>query len=188
MVIAGIDYSITTPAVCIYNSSTKSKFNYKSCNHFFLSNLAKYDWFQDENLFAQNHGPWKCEIERYSFITEWVCNLLEQHHVDHVYLEGYSMGSKGKVFNIAENTGIMKYKLWKGEFPIEVVAPTTIKLFATGKGNSNKDSMYQAFKKENPKVHLRSKLTPKAGKIISPVSDIVDAYFICKYGKHALGT
>ena len=32
---------------------------------------------------------------------------------EQIAIEGYSMGSKGKVFNIAENTGVLKYKIYK---------------------------------------------------------------------------
>ena len=42
--------------------------------------------------------------------------------------------------------------------------------------------MYEAFIEENPNDVLREWLTPRARNVISPVSDIVDAYWIMKYG------
>ena len=56
-----------------------------------------------------------------------------------------------------------------------------MKKFATGKGNSNKDVMFEHFLEETG-VDLMSSLSPKASKVNSPVSDIVDAYYICKLG------
>ena len=108
--------------------------------------------------------------------------LLRKHNVDKVFLEGYSYGSTGKVFHIAENTGVLKYLMWDEELNFEIIPPTVIKKFATGKGNANKEKMYEAFCTENPNLDLRSQLTPRSSNVISPVSDIVDAYFIAKYG------
>ena len=58
-----------------------------------------------------------------------------------------------------------------------------IKKFATGKGNANKELMYDAFVDEllTPK-DLKEQLTPRAKKVISPINDIVDSYFIAKAG------
>ena len=40
---------------------------------------------------------------------------------EQIAIEGYSMGSKGKVFHIAENTGVLKYKIynprWEHDHP-----------------------------------------------------------------------
>ena len=44
----------------------------------------------------------------------------------------------GRVFHIAENTGVLKYKLWKAGKPLEVIPPTTIKQFATGEATHQK--------------------------------------------------
>jgi crossover junction endodeoxyribonuclease RuvC len=76
--------------------------------------------------------------DRYDDISNWAINITQKHDVDNVILEGYSYGSTGKVFNIAENTAILKYNLWDSRIPFLIVPPTTIKKFATGKGNANK--------------------------------------------------
>ena len=52
---------------------------------------------------------------------------------------------------------------------------------STGKGNANKELMYETFLTET-NVDLQSKLSSKSTKIINPVSDIVDSYYICKTG------
>ena len=72
------------------------------------------------------------------------------------------------------------------EIEFDIVPPTVIKKFATGKGNANKEKMYEAFDVENPGVDIRSWLTPRSTNTISPVSDVVDAYFIVKYGLNSL--
>ena len=43
--------------------------------------------------------------------------------------------------------------------------------------------MYDAFiAEESTPIDLKEQLTPRAEKIRNPVSDIVDSYFIAKYG------
>ena len=182
MIVAGIDYSLSCPALCVYDSS-KGKLNYQNSNFYFRSNLARFELFKEGNIHGENHKPYKCDMDRYDDIATWALDILTSvHRVDKVYLEGYSYGSTGRVFHIAENTGVLKYNLWDAEIPVEIIPPTTIKKFATGKGNANKQKMYESFVEENPSVDLRSSLTPRSSNVISPVSDIVDAYFITKYG------
>jgi Holliday junction resolvasome RuvABC endonuclease subunit len=90
------------------------------------------------------------------------------------------MGSKGRVFHIAENTGILKYRLWKYGVDFEAVPPTVIKKFATGKGNADKEKMQTAFVAENNlDIKFELGMTEKQW---NPSSDIIDAYWICKYG------
>ena len=67
------------------------------------------------------------------------------------------------------------------KFKFETIPPTVIKKEATGKGNANKELMYETFLAET-KIDLQSQLTPKSTKIVNPVSDIVDSYYICKTG------
>jgi Holliday junction resolvasome RuvABC endonuclease subunit len=83
------------------------------------------------------------------------------------------------VFHIAENTGVLKYKLWEEAYPVEIYAPTEVKKFATGKGNADKKSMYLSFRKETG-IDINQLVSSDKNTISSPVTDIVDAYFICK--------
>ena len=139
--------------------------------------------FNEGNLYGENHSSYKSDEDRYDDIANWaMVILLRKNKVNKAFLEGYSYSSTGKVFHIAENTAVLKYLMWDEELDFEIVPPTVIKKFATGKGNANKEKMYEAFCKENPSVDLRSQLTPRSSNVISPVSDVVDAYFIAKYG------
>jgi hypothetical protein len=63
--------------------------------------------------------------------------------------------------------------------------PTVVKKFASGKGNADKDRMYEAFVKETG-AELMKEISPDSKKVASPVSDIVDSYFICKYAYSTL--
>ena len=184
MIIAGIDYSLTCPAICIYDSDD-GDFSYSNTKIYFRSNLQRFECFAEENLIGVNHGPWSTEEDRYDDIANWAMNIMRPK-VEKVYLEGYSYGSTGRVFHIAENTAILKYLMWDNEIEFAIVPPTVIKKFATGKGNANKEKMYESFVSENPGADLRLQCTPRSSNVISPVSDIVDSYYIAKYGVNSL--
>jgi len=81
----------------------------------------------------------------------------------------------------------LKHKMWKQKIKFSTYPPTVIKKFATGKGNANKELMYDAFTSElvTP-TDLKERLTPKATKIKNPISDIVDAYYIAKCGAEGM--
>jgi len=100
--------------------------------------------------------------------------------IDQVSLEGYAYSAQGRVFNIAENTGILKYKLWQSRIPVEVIPPSAVKKLATGKGNSDKAAMYVQFTQDTD-IPLMDIISPEKTKVSNPVSDIVDAFYICKF-------
>ena len=64
--------------------------------------------------------------------------------------------------------------------PTGVVSPTHVKKLATGKGNANKQAKLDAFFAETG-MNLKGLMTPDKKEISSPVTDIVDSYYICKY-------
>lgn len=64
---------------------------------------------------------------------------------DLVVIEGYSFGSKGRsVFDVAELGGCVRFLLHRLGIPWVDVPPSTLKKYATGKGNSPKDAMIAA--------------------------------------------
>ena len=61
----------------------------------------------------------------------------------------------------------------------DTVVPSVVKKYASGKGNADKELMYQTLKKET-KVDLMKDFDQQ--KLNNPVTDIVDAYYIAKVG------
>ena len=81
--------------------------------------------------------------ERINQITSAVLDLRQD--CDLVVLEGYSYGSQGRAIVQIHGLGeIVRYKLWKAEVPYADVPPSTLKKYATGKGNAPKDAMIAA--------------------------------------------
>ena len=141
-----------------------------------------------ENIIGYEHDDWNDPIKRFKNISNFVFYVLGKHisitigfkSIEHIFIEGYSYGSKGQgLFQIAENCGILKYRLLENSLPYSTVVPSVVKKGATGKGNADKDKMYEAFVKET-KIDLKKIFdTEKVG---NPISDIADSYFIQKVG------
>jgi len=177
MKIAGIDYSMTSPSICIFDTETP-EFTFANCKLNFLTQLKKYD-VKFKNITGE-YFEYENDMERYDHISSKFIDIVLLNDVERVFIEGYSMGSRGRVFNIAENTGIFKYKLWQFQIPVMIIAPTVIKKFATGKGNSDKQKMQDSFELESDlKLKHEFNMTEKQW---NPSSDIIDSYYICKYG------
>lgn len=179
MIIAGIDYSLRSPAICVFDDNDGMlEFNFANCTVYYLTAVQKYAKPYNGNIIGESMFSNSTDCGRYHSISDWALEVCSG--VDEVALEGYAFGAKGKVFHIAENTGILKYRLDRVGMPIEIVAPTTVKKFATGKGNSNKDDMHESFEEETG-CNLMVMMTPSKKLCGNPVSDVVDAYYICKY-------
>ena len=183
--IAGIDYSLTSPAICVWKSTDDRLFNFDDCALYYLENPHKRRGSTPHgilNIHATPYPEWKTEEERHELLSNWTMSIITGCEV---FIEGYAFATSGTshVRSIAENTGLLKHKMHKVKQSFTSVPPTVIKKYATGKGNANKEIMYDAFCAEilTP-PDLKSRLTPKSKKLRNPVTDIVDSYFICKYG------
>ena len=170
----GIDYSLTSPALCVNDGNLM---------FYYLTSKKKWIGQQSENIIGYEHREWKDPIERFTYISDFAIEIIKQTKNPEIYIEGYSYGSKGRgLFQIAENCGILKYRLQEQNFNYETVVQSVVKKGATGKGNADKDLMYEAFVKE-VKIDLKKLFdTEKVG---NPLSDIVDSYYIQKVGHEA---
>ena len=190
----GIDYSLSSPGVCV--NISEDEFQYEDCKFYYLTNTKKYEGtFKEKMAFGTSaveyigapHRPYSSEPERYNNIANWAIDIIKLYGDAKtginrinptIQIEDYSFGSTGRVFHIAENLGLLKYKL-KIEcgWDYTLLAPSVIKKFATDKGNANKEMMLHAFQ-EDTGVNL-GELFDSSAK--SPITDVADAYFICKY-------
>ena len=154
---------------------------FENCKFHFIRQTKSQKSFDGFN--AYEYPKYSNELERYENLAEWVIECIRWYtcRVSMVYIEDYAFAATGKVFNIAENTGILKHYLKKCGFHFTTIPPTVIKKHATGKGNANKELMYETFLEET-NIDLQTRLSPKSIKITNPVSDIIDSYYICKSG------
>ena len=190
MKLAGIDYSLTSPAICVWKSDADRLFDFDSCNVYYLENPSRQGPTPHGilNLHSEPYPEWETEEQRHDLLSDWAMSCIQGCEV---YIEGYAFATSGKshVRSVAENSGLLKHKMYKAKQPFISVPPTVIKKYATGKGNANKEVMYDAFNAEllTP-PDLKTSLKPKATKLTSPVTDIVDAYYIAKWGGEGFAT
>ena len=172
--IIGIDYSLTSPAICINIDNADVLMFY------YLTNKKKYIGQMSEDIIGYEHKEWTDPIERFKYISDFALDIISPLVSPQIFIEGYSFGSKGQgLFQIAENCGILKYRLQEQNLPYQTVVPSVVKKGATGKGNADKDMMYEAFVKD---TNIDLKKVFDTDKVGNPVSDIADSYFIQKVG------
>lgn len=181
--VVGIDYSMTCPAaVCV--------------------DINKIDSFEDTQILyvfdSKKNSPLKNiqavpspkkdnQQERFDFLSQIFIQWIEEKTSGDVtiWMEDYAFAARGKVFHIGENTGLLKHYLWKHNMKFNVVPPTVIKQYATGKGNADKVKMYESFV-DKTNTDLKSIYKSTMNSIGSPFGDIADAYFIAQYGASQL--
>ena len=183
--LAGIDYSLTSPAICVWKGTDDNRqFNFNMCNVYYLETAQRLKRPQHEilNLHTEIYPEWETEEQRHDLLSDWAMSIISGCQV---FIEGYAFATSGKshVRSVAENSGLLKHKMYKAHQTFTSIPPSVIKKYATGKGNANKDLMYDAFSKECVvPVDLQKTLRPKSTKLTNPTTDIVDSYWICKYG------
>lgn len=173
--IIGIDYSITSPAITVQTPSGPKFFAYKQ--------KSKQECWNPDVTYLDPIA-WSTPEERYYRLCGGLVeSVLKLGTPDVAYIEAYAFGASGLLLNIAEATSVIKQKLNSLGCKIVPLAPSSVKKFATGKGNAKKDAMLRTFMSNtgsNPfdwfGVHENFE------KIPSPITDIVDSYFVLQAG------
>jgi len=177
--IAGIDYSIGGPAICIHPH--QEEWDFSKCRFTYLTgticrqkNYEAGGMIFSGQSFIKNYDY---DVERFMYNALAFMKEIYTHCVTDVKLEGYAMAGKGKVFNLAEATGILKRYIVINNINMTADTPPVIKKFATDKGNAGKPLMVDTFQKETG-IDLLDLF--ELNGYSSPADDIVDSYYICK--------
>lgn len=178
MTIVGIDYSLTCPCVCVSNNKS-----FEDSYFHFLTDTKKHTGQYLENILGDLHDEYLTDQQRYENIASWVLNIVDPLPKSNVtiLIEDYAFAAKGRVFNLAENCGLLKYLLYKREYNFHTVAPSVIKKHATGKGNANKELMYAAFEDLTGVDLIGAYGAAKGGKVNSPITDIIDSFYLTQW-------
>ena len=179
----GIDFSISSPCVCFWN--TKQQHLFENCEFFFLHSkrsITKINF--PNNIHYLESSESKDNSVRFAenatLLTSEIKKRLDNIKKYVIMLEGYSMGAKGRLFDIGEATGIFKLFLSQENIKPLVIAPTQIKKLATGKGNANKFQMLEKFMEINTSLHNSEWIDVLTTEkhIQPPLTDLVDSFFI----------
>ena len=77
-------------------------------------------------------------------VAEWTLHAGVIGPIDLAAIEGYSYASKNQAHQAGELGGVIRLALHHVGVPFIDVPPTTVKLYATGKGNAHKDEVLAA--------------------------------------------
>lgn len=153
----GIDQSLTSTGVWILDDEGNTK-------HHELIKTAK-NKEDPSDLF-----------NRIITITKRILSIVDEYNINNVCIEGLGFAANGDATrNLASLQGVIICSLMDTcDVHIEIVAPTTLKKFASGKGNCDKNAMVDSLPDE---VRVIVDEVPKSkGKY-----DLADAYFLSKY-------
>ena len=174
MFICGIDYSISSPAVV--KAELNDDLDIVSIDYMSFSSTLK-NCKLDEHLHHNAKKNFRNDMDRFYFLRDKVESFIYDGDIpEYIAIEGYAMGSMGKVFNIAEATVMTKSMIYDKGTPLRIYTPSAIKKFATGNGSAGKVSMFQQFQKESQTFLDLSHLQD----LKNPQEDIIDAYWIMK--------
>ena len=169
MVKCGLDWSMSSPGLCItteseilmYGQSVKKK------------DIGVYNTLNITINVIQIPKKWNNNSERFSVTAKYFADVMKEHGVTSFNLEGYSMGSRGSMaYTIGESTGFLKSEMFRNDIGINIISPTTLKKFATGKGNANKELMFESFMLKHQGVEMPP---------VDCRDDIIDAYWLSIY-------
>lgn len=174
MIIAGLDLSPKSPGCFKY--TLDKDMNPIDFDYIGFTDVKKNE--QEKIHFYHKSKTFNHYIEREDWMLEKIMKFCED--VEYISIEDYAFAASGRVFHIAEFTGLIKYNLFKAGKSVRLYDPASIKIFATTRGNCDKISMAQAYVKETLLGFDYDSL-PKVKKSSgnSPTSDLIDAYYAC---------
>jgi hypothetical protein len=207
MIKIGIDFSLTSPAICVY----------KNNNYYFISffNDSGKDWKKSKSKSYRYHNelcgiidiiPYTRKIDDSNYRNEqktkmadalMIINLIIDKiktFIDEdviIGLEGFSYGSiSSSTLDLAMYNSFLRMKLIEnfGSEYLNIISPTEGKKILFGKGNAKKEDMIQAFidNRLGDDILIENdfwKYCNKNGvdfKQPKPIDDLVDAYAILK--------
>jgi len=182
MSLAGLDFSLNSTGIALDNN-----------NFYFNTTLKKLPLkVNHPKIFVDNiDGSSEDNHLRYYNNAKKIIKILLQFNVNKIGIEGYSYGygteNPGRVFDIAEALGMLKFLLIENNIQIYVFPPKQIKKFFTGNGNASKVLMIERFLSKNKNSSINYLIEElKIQRYNSPINDLVDAAAILELLKSNL--
>jgi len=183
LVIAGMDLSINSSGIVKFyldenfNVIKKDFIGFTTVKKNERDNVVHYKKKQFNHYFDQNH-----------FMLDNIIDFAQD--VDILAIEDYAFAATGRLFHIGEFIGLIKHKLYSLGKKIRLYDPGTIKIFASGRGNCDKITMFESFLTYNnndSKIDISDLPIVETTNGKSPTSDVVDAFFIAELLRTELG-
>ena len=208
MIKIGIDYSLISPAICVYKDGEYSFISFFDDygKNWQAGKIKAFHYHKELSEFMEMN-PYTRHIDKKDYREEQKTKMTAAKMIAHkisnrlvelvgdeeviIGLEGFSYGSiSSSTLDLALFNSFLRIKLLEdfGEDCLVIISPTEGKKNLSGKGNAKKDDMIQAFI-ENRTNDLDIERCPfwkycKENELdyknIKPIDDLVDSYGILR--------
>lgn len=190
MQIVGVDSSSKSPGFFKFHLDENLNITKKEYLGFYCYSVPKRNKNfivpKFENIISYNE-----DLDFYNRVflfKQYIKDFLKD--VDYISFEDYAFGAKGNLTELAEICSMIKLLALENGTKLRLISPLQNKQFA-GNHKAKKPDMFDFYMKENYKIdlsHLPQIKVRQKGKSkglrdengIAPLSDIIDAYFLCK--------
>lgn len=200
MIFIGIDFSISSPAVCINDDNKFSYYSLYRPGKLTKKEVIGIDVLKEFKNLSLNINKPIVESKNYQlretnnlieaeFLTDSIIEYIQSKIKDSevkIGLEGFSYGSTGnRLAELAGYNYLLRHKLIKNNYNFSIYSPKTIKAVA-GNGNYNKDQIAESYLNIIDDDELRIFLNDNKDtlfinrKYLKPIDDLIDAYFTAK--------
>lgn len=199
MKIAALDFSLISPAMTLYNSTTQSYdfYSFTACPSLkSYETSKKFQTHRDIQSYT-TIIPYTRNIDHTSYqtteetktldaisLSNLIMEKINQFHPDYVGIEGYSFASHSASYvDLVSYQSILRSQIKKYGYPLCVISPTQGKMALSGKGNADKTLQIKSFIDNRPNMPFiennsfwqflqNYKINEKNPK---PIDDIVDS-------------
>ena len=208
MIKIGIDYSLISPAICVYKDGEYSFISFFDDygKNWKAGKIKAFNYHKELSEFMEMN-PYTRHIDKKDYREEQKTKMAAAKMIAHkisnrlleivgdedvvIGLEGFSYGSiSSSTLDLALFNSFLRIKLLEdfGEDCLVIISPTEGKKKLSGKGNAKKDDMIQAFienRTEDPDIERCPfwkfcKENELDYKNIKPIDDLVDSYGILR--------
>lgn len=184
MITIGLDLSMTSTGITIYDTESKNAQYYIVCNKITqkaMNELQKFDFIKVRRIDKSTCDKDASSIVKEQHKTYNIYNIVSEierivhyHQPTTAYIEGVSFGSTGSVADLAGlNYAVRIMLINNGITHINVIPPTQNKKTATGNGSADKELMISAWKKLDTRVaHIPAHIK---------IDDVADSYFLARF-------
>lgn len=178
----GIDPSINCTGICIYDDINNINYYYMIV----AKMNKKMQQFSNDYVKIISYNKQEYSKDDYSTkefkksmnvhnICYYIRDIIQCHEPDLVQMEGISYGSRGSsaLADLAGlNFAIRMTILDESNLLFKIIAPTSVKKFAVGNGNVEKDVMIASWKKLDKNILDATQIK---------LDDLADSYFLAHY-------
>jgi len=181
MIICGLDISKTHYALVIKDTETKAV-DYILCttakpiikkavkDEIIVHELKAWQSFKKEIESQEAYNLYLCSAI-YNYLLEDLVTIPELKGT--MAIEGYAIHGSGQVLQIAEIAGLAKTIFYNAYWKIRILAPRSVKLWATGNGSAEKNEILEKAIEE--KLYIPDYIIKT-----DTAYDISDAYFLMR--------